>query len=435
MSQATALSPQDVKALNDALDPLVHRFMQIFDQHADKKFERVAYKGVEIALKMADHLPPEKKLAALIDGSNKLLPKIQKYVTNDALAVAVPQELRKPEIAELCDRAGAAPLAALLRASFNSAATATAAPAPAVAPAPAALPPQPVVAAAPVVATPVNNDLTAVTAVSPTPVVEEHEPEAPPAAAAVDAEFMATAKGAPGANAELMEGFQRFRRKYYGDGKDLMQKLAKEGAHSEFFVINCIDSRSGADIVFDGKPGQEYTHSQMAGIVPPFDKNGMEELNATLHYVIDVKKIKHVILMGHSHCGGCAALVDKTDDPYIEPWVDIARDARNRAEEKVGTSDVEALKRETERQIVVQSLQNLLDYPMVREAVEAGKITVNGWYFDMAKGALHEYDPESDSFRQISKVDPPPAAPQPAIREQPHSGGQRRKIYGGMGPR
>ncbi|HTK85853.1 MAG TPA: carbonic anhydrase [Patescibacteria group bacterium] len=421
MSQVTALSDQDIKTLNDALDPLVHQLMTIFAAHADKKFERVAYNLVESALKMADRLPPQKKLGALVDGSNKLLPKIQKYVSNDDLAVIVPENLRKPEIADLCDKAGATSLAALLRASFNTVA------------APAAVQPQQPVAA-PVTAPVKTNTAPVVAAVTPPVATQVSDPETP-AAAEIDAEFMATAKGAPGANQTLVDGFQRFRRQFYGDGNDLMTKLVKEGAHSEFFVINCIDSRSGADLVFDGKPGQEYTHSQMAGIVPPFDKNGMEELNATLHYVIDVKKIKHVILMGHSHCGGCAALVDKTDDPYIEPWVDIARDARDRAENKVGTADTDALKRETERQIVVQSLKNLLDYPMVRDAVEAGKITVNGWYFDMANGVLNEYDPESDSFRQLNKIEPPApiSTPQSQTRKEPQQEPVRRR--GGMGPR
>ncbi len=420
MSQVTALSDQDIQTLNTALDPLVHQFMATLAPHIkDKKLEQVAYRGVEIALNMADHMSPQKKLNALVEGSNKLLPKVQRYVSNDDLAVIVPESLRKPEIADLCDKAGAAPLAALLRSSFSAAAAPVAVqpPQPAAAPVKQDPPPAPVVA---------NASAPAIDA-------QESAPEEPEARPEVSTEFMTTAKGAAGANQTLVDGFQRFRRKFYGDGNDLMAKLVKEGPHSEFFIINCIDSRNGADLVFDAKPGQEFTHPLMGSIVPPFDKNGMREFNATLHYVIDVKNVKHVIIMGHSHCGGCAALADKTTDEYIEPWVHLAQAAEEKAEAKVGATDRDALKRETERQIVVQSLKNLLDYPMVRDAVEAGKITVNGWYFDMANGALHEYDPESGSFRQLSKVDPPtPAAtstpPQTPPRKDPPStprGGRR----------
>ena len=44
----------------------------------------------------------------------------------------------------------------------------------------------------------------------------------------------------------LVNGFNRFRRKYYEGGGHLMKKLAKDGAHPDFFIINCIDPRNGA---------------------------------------------------------------------------------------------------------------------------------------------------------------------------------------------
>jgi len=206
---------------------------------------------------------------------------------------------------------------------------------------------------------------------------------------------------------KLVDGFNRFRAKYYDSGEHLMEKLAKEGAQPDFFIINCIDPRNGADLVFDAKPGQQFVHSQMAAIIPPYDANQQSEISASLSYAIDTKKIKHLIVMGHAQCGGVAALVDGTSDHYIGAWVKTALQAEQAAEAVTGTKDAAALRRETERQVVIMSLRNLTEYPMVKKALQEGRLTVNGWFFDLEKGALHEYRPAKNEFVQLSAATPP----------------------------
>lgn len=206
----------------------------------------------------------------------------------------------------------------------------------------------------------------------------------------------------------LVDGFNRFRDKFYqADGKGLMDKLAKDGANPDFFIINCIDPRNGADIVFDALPGQQFVHSKMAAIVPPYDKDKQPGLNASLSYAAEHKKIKHLIIIGHTQCGGVTALVAGTTDPYIKNWMDTAAEAKKTAEAKVGTTDQKALQRETEQQVVIMSYKNVLEYPMVKTAVQEGRLKVYGWLFDMENGTLNEYNPAKDAFEQISGAVPP----------------------------
>jgi carbonic anhydrase len=215
----------------------------------------------------------------------------------------------------------------------------------------------------------------------------------------------------------LIEGFQRFRKKYYESGTHLMEKLAKDGAHPDFFVINCIDPRNGADLVFDAEPGQQFIHSQMAAIVPPYKKGLQPEVTASLSYAIDSKKIKHLIILGHSQCGGAAALAGGTPDQYVKSWVKMADRARRSAEKNVGHGNPDALWHETERQVVIMSFRNVLEYPVVKKAVAEGRLTVNGWFFNMEQGTLHEYIPEKNAFRQLNKLPPTPkkAPPPPSL--------------------
>lgn len=226
------------------------------------------------------------------------------------------------------------------------------------------------------------------------------------------------------ARTKLIDGFNRFRNKHYENGDHLMEKLVKEGAHPEFFIINCIDPRNGADLVFDAQPGQEFIRSQMAAIIPPYKEGAQPELCASLSYAANHKKIKHIIVMGHSQCGGIAALVEGTKDPYIQAWVEVAQQAREVAKQKVGVTDTAALERETEKQVVIQSIHNLMEYPMIRKALQEGLVTINGWFFDMGAGTLHEYQPDKGIFRQLNKVPTAPKAQKPPIAP-PYSSGPR----------
>jgi len=218
---------------------------------------------------------------------------------------------------------------------------------------------------------------------------------------------------------KLVDGFNRFRKKYYEDGNRLMEKLAKEGASPDFFIINCIDPRNGADLVFDAEPGQQFVRSQMAAIIPPYDAKIQPEIGASLSYAIDTKKIKHLIVMGHSQCGGVEALVNGTSDHYIKSWVKLAMLAERAAKANIGTTgktaDKTVLLRETERQVIIMSLRNLMEYPMVKKALAEGRLTVNGWLFDLEKGALFEYQPVKNQFVQLSAP-----APQVVKKPPPH---------------
>ena len=56
----------------------------------------------------------------------------------------------------------------------------------------------------------------------------------------------------------------------------------------------------------------------------------------------------------------------------------------------------------SERPAVRLSLDNLSTFPFIREAVAAGKLSLQGWYLNIFDGALEIWDPDSENFRQVS---------------------------------
>jgi carbonic anhydrase len=198
----------------------------------------------------------------------------------------------------------------------------------------------------------------------------------------------------------LTEGFKEFYSKNYQAPDACMPELVKNGANPDYFIIHCIDPRCSADTIFNAKPGTFFGDRVMAALVPPYEKGN--EFAASLRYAIDYKKIKHLIVLGHTKCGGVEALVTSLEDETISGWMNKASPALQNAKEKITDNNHEALCEETEKQVILFSLDNLLTYPSVKKAIDENRITIDGWLFNMEEGAIYSYDPTREEFINIS---------------------------------
>ena len=201
----------------------------------------------------------------------------------------------------------------------------------------------------------------------------------------------------------LLDGFKKFRKKYYEDS-NLMEELVKNGANPDFFIVHCIDPRSGANKLFHASPGVLFGDRVMAALVPPYEEGS--DFAASLSYAVEHKKVKHIIILGHTHCGGIEALVKGVQDKEIKGWMGKAQHAFDRAKAKVKGGDTHALCAETERQAVILGLKNLMSYPAVKKAFIKGDITLNGWLFDMEHGDILSYDAGKDTFESLINLPP-----------------------------
>ena len=54
-----------------------------------------------------------------------------------------------------------------------------------------------------------------------------------------------------------------------------------------------------------------------------------------------------------------------------------------------------------EKQAVLVSLENLMTFPFVRSAAEAGEISLHGLWNDIGEGGLEQFDPATGRFAAI----------------------------------
>lgn len=194
----------------------------------------------------------------------------------------------------------------------------------------------------------------------------------------------------------MIEGYKAFRERYAtGDGS-IMRRLSEHGQQPEIMVVACSDSRVDPTLILQCDPGELFTVRNVANIIPPFEKDEKHHgTSAALEFGICHLNVKHLILLGHSQCGGMQALlsgIPEGSDDFISAWVsavDLNKDAIKSADELSQAS-------------LIHSYKNCLSFPWIKERIEQNKLKISLWYFDIKKGEIQAYNPSDKKFHPLS---------------------------------
>ena len=206
----------------------------------------------------------------------------------------------------------------------------------------------------------------------------------------------------------LLNGARTFRQTEYHSDRSLMARLSK-GQEPDVVIIACSDSRVDPALVFGARPGDLFVVRVVADLIPPWRPgDGMAHgVMAAVEYGVKALGVSHVVVCGHSHCGGIRAALDvargRELPPFecLGPWVGLA-DAACRevlAEDSAGERSEAETAAAAEQRSVLKSLANLRSYSWIRERVERGNLALHGWWFDIDTGYLWTADPETGAFQ------------------------------------
>ncbi len=196
---------------------------------------------------------------------------------------------------------------------------------------------------------------------------------------------------------KLLAAYTSRQHQFFQDHEEQLRHLAVMGQAPEVLFIGCADSRVTPDKLFDLAPGEWFMLRNVANIVPPYWQTELSTA-AVLEFAVLELQVKHIVICGHTDCGGIAALLDTPDSsrqPGLARWVDIARSLRSTV--PANQDQAAHLRTLTERNVVLQ-LDHLRSYPYIRTAEQAGRLTLHGWLYDLARPAVLAYDSESDMF-------------------------------------
>lgn len=204
----------------------------------------------------------------------------------------------------------------------------------------------------------------------------------------------------------LLDRVKEFSATDFEKHRELFGELGKAQRPHTLF-IGCSDSRVVPDLITRSLPGELFVVRNIANIVPRY-RQSSEYLSTTsaIEYALVSLEVENIVVCGHSNCGGCKALFLPPEDldriPHTRKWLELARGAKEEAETLASViGDTSGLEWIVEQENVVEQLNHLLTYPMVEERFSRGELRLYGWYYEIATGAVFDYDQAERSFRKI----------------------------------
>ena len=206
----------------------------------------------------------------------------------------------------------------------------------------------------------------------------------------------------------LVQRYRGWKATKFVENKSWFKHLAKSGQHPRAMVISCCDSRVHVTAIFGSDTGEFFIHRNIAALVPPFQPDGDHHgTSAAVEYAVTTLKVAHIIVVGHSSCGGvkgcyqmCSGAAPELEksSSFVGRWMDILRPGYDRIKDMPAQDEqLTAL----EREAVVVSIENLMSFPFVSAAVANDTLSIHGLWTNIGDGALLQYDTETNKFDPI----------------------------------
>lgn len=166
---------------------------------------------------------------------------------------------------------------------------------------------------------------------------------------------------------------------------DLFPTCAK-GQSPKILWLGCADSRVPESTLLDLPPGSVFVHRNIANILTSTDLSS----TAVLTYGVEHLKVDHVVVCGHTSCGGVAAAMGNTKLGVLDLWLAPLRGLRARFKplwQKQGLSEEEMKARLVEEN-VKQGVRAVRENPEVTRATKERGLVVHGVVYDVGSGEL-----------------------------------------------
>ena len=185
---------------------------------------------------------------------------------------------------------------------------------------------------------------------------------------------------------ELFESNRMWARATEARTPGFFTNLLKQQA-PQYLWIGCADSRVPANELVGLAPGELFVHRNVANVVAHSDLNCL----SVVQYATDMLKVRHIIVVGHSGCGGVAAALSNMRVGIADNWIRHVQDVRNQHQDWLATVD-EAQRVDALCELnVIEQARNVCQTTVVQDAWARGQeLVVHGWFYGLHNGLLKD---------------------------------------------
>ena len=167
----------------------------------------------------------------------------------------------------------------------------------------------------------------------------------------------------------------------------------------EYLWIGCADSRVPANELVGLLPGELFVHRNVANLLVHSDLNAL----SVIQYAVDALGVKHIIVVGHSNCGGIRAAMNNQRAGLVDNWLRHVQDVRDAHEDFLASlpeaDRVDAL---VELNVLEQA-RNVCRTTVVADAWQRGQsVVVHGWVYGLHNGLLQDMCITSSSSDEVT---------------------------------
>ena len=206
----------------------------------------------------------------------------------------------------------------------------------------------------------------------------------------------------------LAQRYRGWRATDFEASKGWYERLVKHGQRPRTMVVSCCDSRVHVTSIFGAEMGEFFIHRNIANLIPPYKPDGnLHGTSAAIEYAVQSLDVSNILVLGHSHCGGVEGCLDmcsgdapalNEDSSFVGRWMDLLREGYERVKD---LPDRDTQLRALEKQAVLTSLENLMTFPYVAEAVTSDRLALHGLWTELESGGLEYYDARSATFMPV----------------------------------
>jgi carbonic anhydrase len=206
---------------------------------------------------------------------------------------------------------------------------------------------------------------------------------------------------------KLINGILQFRRSLTAERRADFARMAL-GQAPDALLITCSDSRVAPNVFASTDPGDLFVVRNVGNLVAPWagDRSAANSVAAAVEFAVSVLNVPDVVVCGHAECGAMHAILDgreRLDAPFVKDW--LAHGEPSLRKLRLGQQinpDLPA--HNTLSQLnVLQQMEHLASYPIVQERLQAGRLRVHGWWFDIGQADLYAYEPAQHRFVLIDE--------------------------------
>jgi carbonic anhydrase len=210
---------------------------------------------------------------------------------------------------------------------------------------------------------------------------------------------------------KLIRGIADFRRKVRPEYRETFAKLAL-GQSPDALLVACSDSRVVPNLFASTEPGDLFVVRNPGNLISPCGADGHsvsdESEAAAIEFAVLGLGVPDVIVCGHSQCGALRPFLDGKAaplPPHLKSWLKHAEPAAQALRSGERMSVEQSVDHHLSQLNVLRQLDHLRTYPIVKQRLDAGKLRLHAWWFDIAQAEVLAYDEIARRFIVIDDAE------------------------------